>query len=163
MSVACFGMASLRSTESLADKNSLLRQSGSKPNKKWRCNEAPGISQAVLETLGRVGSIQAQEVRVLLEKKLGMINQRACGLINQTITKTLTDSRMSLEVMDVGHGTRGASGGEREVSVAQYHCWTTDTEQATRSCSLAVFSWEMGYQRQSTRILFCGSSSESLG
>ena len=112
--------------------------------KKMRWIEAPWISRAALETLGRVGSIQAQEVRVLLEKKLRMINQRACGLINQTITKTLTDSGMSLEVMDVGHGTRGASSGERGVSVFQYHCWATDTERVTRSCRLVVSSWGMG-------------------
>ena len=84
---------------------------------KRSCNEAPKISQAVLGALGRVGSMQAQEVRLLLEKKLGKISQRACGLINQTITKTLTDSGMSLEDMDVGHGTRSASSGRRRVSV----------------------------------------------
>ena len=61
--------------------------------------------------------MQAQEVRLLLEQKLGMISQRACGLINQTIMKTLTDSGMSLEDMDVGHGTRGVSSSKRGVSM----------------------------------------------
>ena len=78
-----------------------------------------------METLGRVGSIQAHEVLSLLQKQLGMISQRACGLINQTITKTLTDSGMSLEDMDVGHGTRSASSGNGGVSVVQYHGRTT--------------------------------------
>ena len=58
---------------------------------------------------------------MLLEKKLGVISQRACGLINQTITKTLTDSGMSLEDMDAGHGTQNASIGKRGVSVMQHH------------------------------------------
>ena len=107
---------------------------------KSRCDEALKTSQAVLETLGRVGSIQAQEVRSLLEKKLGMISQRACGLINQTITRTLMDSGMSLGDMDVGHG---ASRGNRGVSVVQYHGWATDTEIVARACSLVVSSWEM--------------------
>ena len=76
-----------------------------------------------METLGRVGSMQAQEVRLLLEKKLGTISQRAYGLINQAITKTLVDSGMSLEDMDVNDGTRSASSGKRGVSVVQYHGW----------------------------------------
>ena len=90
-----------------------------------RCDEAPGISQAVLETLGRVESIQAQEVRSLLEEKLELISQKASGFINQTITKTLADSSMSLKDMDVGQGTRGASSGKRGVSVVQYYGWAT--------------------------------------
>ena len=61
--------------------------------------------------------MQAEEVRSLLEKKLGMISQRACELINQTITKTSTDGGMSLEDMDLGHGTRGASSSKRGVSM----------------------------------------------
>ena len=110
---------------------------------KGRCDEAPKISQAVLETLGRVGSMQAKEVRLLLAKKLGMISQRASGLINRTIAKTLTDSGMSLGDMDVGHGTRGASRSNRGVSVVQYHGWVTDTERVARPCSLMASSWEM--------------------
>ena len=109
---------------------------------KRRCDEALKTSQAVLETLGRVGSIQAQEVRSLLEKELGMISQRACESINQTITKTSTDGGMSLENMDVGHGTRRSSSGKR-VSVVQYHGWDTYTERVAGSCSLVVSSWEM--------------------
>ena len=82
-----------------------------------RCNEAPKISKGVLETLGRVESMQIQEVRLLLEEKLGMINQEACELINQTITKTLTDGGMSLEGMDVGNGPRSVPASMRGVSV----------------------------------------------
>ena len=79
------------------------------------------MTRTVLDSLGRVESMRIQEVRLLLEQELGMISQRACGLINQTITKTLTDSGMSLEDMDVGHGTRSASSGNGGVSVVQYH------------------------------------------
>ena len=84
---------------------------------KRRYNEAPGISKAVLETLGRVESMQTQEVRLLLEQKLGMISQKAYGLINVAITESLTDSGMSLEDMDVGHGTRGVASNMEGVSV----------------------------------------------
>ena len=42
-------------------------------------NEAPEITQVVLDTLDRVGSMQTQEVRLLLEKELGMISQRRAG------------------------------------------------------------------------------------
>ena len=79
-------------------------------------DEAPKVSQAVLDTLDRVESIQAQEVCMLLEQEFGMISQRACGLINQTITTALTDSSMSFEGMDVGHIIQVASNG---VSVVQ--------------------------------------------
>ena len=75
------------------------------------------ISQVILDTLGRVESMQTQEVHSLLEQELRMISQKAWGLINQTIMKTLTDSGMSLENMDVGHSTQSASS---RVSVLQY-------------------------------------------
>ena len=87
--------------------------------------------------------MQAEEVRLLLEKKLGMISQRAHGLINHAITKTLADSGMSLEDMDVGGGTQSASSGKRGVSVLQCHGRATYTERVTISCSLAMSSWEM--------------------
>ena len=80
-------------------------------------NEVLEISQVVLDTLGRVESMQSQEVRLLLEQELGSISQRACGLINQIIMKTLASSGMSLEDIDIGHSTRGASSA---VSVVQY-------------------------------------------
>ena len=82
--------------------------------------------------------MQTQEVRLLLEQVLGMISQGACGLINQTITTTLSNNGMSLEGMDVGHTTRVASSG---VSVVQYPGWTADTERVTIFCSLEVSSW----------------------
>ena len=94
-------------------------------------------SKVILETLSRVECMQTQENSLLLERELGMINQKACGLINQTITKTLPDSGMSLEDMDVGHSTRIASS---RVSVMQYPGCAIDTERVTRSCSLAVSS-----------------------
>ena len=81
---------------------------------------APEISKVGLETLSRVESMQTQEARLFLEQELGLINQRACGLINQTIMKISTDCGMSLEDMDVGHGTPGASKGKRGVRVVQY-------------------------------------------
>ena len=102
------------------------------------CDEAPKVFQVVLDTLGRVESMQTQEVRLLLEQELGMISQRACGLVNQTITMTRTNNGMSLEGMDVGHITQVASSG---VSVVQCPGWTTDTERVTISCSLEVSSW----------------------
>ena len=79
-------------------------------------SEAPGVSKAVLETLSRVESIQTQEARLRLEEELGLINQKACGLINQTITKISKDCGMSLEDMDVSHGTPGAQSSRRGVS-----------------------------------------------
>lgn len=110
---------------------------------KKRCDEAPKIAQVVLGTLGRVGSLHAEEARLPLEKQLGTISERACGLINQTITKTLEDNGMSLEDMDVGQGTRTSTIGRKGVSVAQCPCWVTHTELVTRSCSLAVSNLKM--------------------
>jgi len=80
-------------------------------------------SKVVLDTWGRIESMQTQEIRSLLEQELGVISQKTCGLINQTIQKTLLDCGMSLEDMDVGNGTRGASSGKRGVSVLQYPGW----------------------------------------
>ena len=73
--------------------------------------------KAVLETLGKVESMQTQEVRLLLEQKSGMISQKASGSISERIIKSLMDSGMSLEAMDVGHGTRSVSSSTRGVSV----------------------------------------------
>jgi len=81
------------------------------------------ISKVVLDTWGRIESMQTQEIRSLLEQGLGLISQKTCGLINQTIQKTLLDCGMSLEDMDVGNGTRDASSGKRGVSVLQYPGW----------------------------------------
>jgi len=83
--------------------------------------------------------MQTQENCSLLEQELEMISKKANGLINQTLRKTLPDCGMSLEDMDVGHGTRGAS-----VSMLYYPGWATDTERVDRSCNLAVSSWGMG-------------------
>ena len=106
-------------------------------------SEAHEISEVVLEMLSRVESMQTQEARLLLEHELGLIDQWARGLINKTITKTSTDFGMSLEHIDVGHGTQGASSGKRGVRMGQYLGWATYTEPVIRSCSLAVPSWEM--------------------
>ena len=62
--------------------------------------------------------MQTQEVRLLLEQKLGVISQKACGLINQTIKKTFLDYGMSLDDMDAGHSIRSASSDKTGVSVA---------------------------------------------
>jgi len=72
------------------------------------------MSQAILDTWGRVESIQTEEIRLLLEQELGVISQKACGLIHQTIKKTFPDSGMSLEDMDVGHDTRVPREGREE-------------------------------------------------
>jgi len=103
-----------------------------------RCNQAPEISRAVLDTWGRVESMQTQESRLLLDQELEMISKKATRLINQAFRKTLTDRGTSLEDMGVGHGTRGAS-----VSMLYYPGWATDTERVDRSCNLAVSSWGM--------------------
>ena len=63
--------------------------------------------------------MQTQEIRSLLEQELGLISQQACGLIDQVIKSILSESGMSLEIMDVGYSTIGASSSTREVSVLQ--------------------------------------------
>ena len=50
--------------------------------------------------------MQFQEIRSLLEQELGMISQKACLLINQTIKRMLPNCGMSLEDMDPSSGTR---------------------------------------------------------
>ena len=77
------------------------------------------MSQTVLETWRRIESMQTQEICSLLEQELGMISQKACGLINQAIKKILPDCDMALESMDVGRSTPAASSGTREVGVLQ--------------------------------------------
>ena len=63
--------------------------------------------------------MQTQEIRLLLERELGVISKKACGLIHKTIKKALEDCGLSLEDMDVGHGETGAAR-DRGVSVLQY-------------------------------------------
>ena len=65
--------------------------------------------------------MQTQEIRLLLEQELGVISQKACGLIHQTIEKALADCGLSLEDMDVGHGGPGPA--RDRVSVLQYPSW----------------------------------------
>ena len=81
------------------------------------------ISKAVLDTWGRIESMQTEEIRFLLEQELGVISQKTCGLINQTVQKTLLDCGMSLEDMAIGNSTRDTSRGKRGVSVLQYPGW----------------------------------------
>ena len=80
------------------------------------------ISQTVLDTWGRVESMQTQEIRLLLEQEIGVISQKACGLIHQTTKKALVDCGLSLEDMGVGHGGPGPAR-DRGVSVLQYPSW----------------------------------------
>ena len=61
--------------------------------------------------------MQTQEIRSLMEQELGLISQKACGLINQVIENISSECGMSLESMDIGYSTPGASSGMREVSV----------------------------------------------
>lgn len=105
---------------------------------KENCDQAREMSQYVLDTLGREESTQTQEISLRLAQEIGMINQKAYELINQTIKKMSTICGMSLEDMDIDHGTPGASRGKREVSVLQYPGWVIDAERVARSCSLAV-------------------------
>ena len=85
-------------------------------------NQACEISQTVLDTWGRVESMQTEEIRTLLERELGVISQKACGLIHQTIKKALADCGLTLEDMHVGDGGPGAAR-DRGVSVLQYPIW----------------------------------------
>jgi len=64
--------------------------------------------------------MQTEEVRRFLEHELGVISQKACGSINRTTEKTLAESGMSLESMDVGNGngSLGASRGRGGVIVS---------------------------------------------
>ena len=74
--------------------------------------------QAVSDTWDRVESMQAQEIRFTLERDIGMILQKACGLVNQTINQALQDSTFGgilFEVMKLD-----TSSGKRGVSVMQY-------------------------------------------
>jgi len=87
-------------------------------------DQTPEISKAVLDMWGRIESMQPEEIRGLLEQELGVMSQKMCGLINQTIQKTLLDCGMSLEDMDVSNGTQDTSSGKRDVSVLQYPGWT---------------------------------------
>ena len=87
--------------------------------------------------------MQTQEARLLLEQKLEMISQRACGLIGQTLTKAVTDNRISLEHLDVGHGTLSVTSGIGGVSVVQYPGRPAYSELLTKSRSLALPDWEM--------------------
>ena len=60
--------------------------------------------------------MQTQEIRSLLEQELGLISQKACGLINQVIKEIIPDCGMSLEGMDVWYSTPD---GARDVGVLQ--------------------------------------------
>ena len=84
--------------------------------------------------------MQTQEIRLLLEQELGMISQKACGLINQVIKKILPDRGMPLRSMDAGYSTPSPSSGAREVGVLRSPGLATDTERVTRSCSSVVSS-----------------------
>jgi len=104
------------------------------------------MSKAVLDTWGRIESMQTQEIRSLLEQELGLISQKTCGLINQTIQKTLLDCGMSLEDMDVGNGTRDASSSKRGVSVLQYPGWAQTLSEWPDHADFGCPVGEWGYQ-----------------
>jgi hypothetical protein len=64
--------------------------------------------------------MQIQENRLLLEKASVIISQKAYGFIGQAIERTLQDWRLGdiqSEDGDLGRGPRGASAGEKGVSV----------------------------------------------
>ena len=82
--------------------------------------------QAVSDTWDRVESMQTRETRLTLERELGIISQKACGLVNQMIKKTLQVSTFSgilLEDMELD-----TSSGKRGVSMMQDPSWATYTE-----------------------------------
>ena len=100
--------------------------------------------------------MQTQEIRLTLARELGMISQKACGLVDQTIKKTLQVSKVGilLEGMEVD-----TSSGKR-VSMVWYSSWATYTEDD------AVWQCPVGGRRnqwQLTRSLFRGNWSEPPG
>ena len=102
--------------------------------------------------------MQTQEIRLTLEQELGMISQKACGLVNQTIKKALqvsTFGGISLEDMEPD-----TSSGKRGVSMMRYPSWATYTED------YAVWRCPVGGRRNQwklTRSFFRGKWSEPLG
>ena len=48
------------------------------------------------DTWDRVESMQAQEIRLTLERDIGMILQEACGLVNQTINRRYKTRRLAV-------------------------------------------------------------------
>ena len=76
------------------------------------------------DTWDRVESMQTREIRLTLEQELGMISQQACGLVNQTIKKTLQVSTFNgILLEDIELDT---SSGKRGVSMMQYPSWATE-------------------------------------
>ena len=63
--------------------------------------------------------MQTQEICSLLEQELRVISQKACGSINRVIKNISPECGMSLEGVDVGYSTPGASSSTRKVSVLQ--------------------------------------------
>jgi len=85
----------------------------------------------VLDTWKREEHMQIQENRLLLEKASSIISQKADGLIGQAIEKTLQDWRLGAiqsEDGDLGRGPRGASAGEKGVSVEGHPALTRCTQ-----------------------------------
>ena len=79
----------------------------------------------MLETWNREEQLEVQENRQMLEKASGMISQRAHGFIGQAIERTLRQWRLgAIESEDgdlgLGRAPRGASAGEKGVSVLEY-------------------------------------------
>jgi len=86
----------------------------------------------VLDDWNREEHMQIQENRLLLEKASLMISQKAYGLIGQAIERTLQDWRLGdiqSEDRDLGRGPRGASAGEKGVSVLETSRFDRCTQQ----------------------------------
>ena len=86
----------------------------------------------VLETWNREEHMQIRENRVLVERASVIISQKAYTSVGQAIERTLRDRRLrdvQLEDEKPGRGPRGASAGEKGVSVLGHPAWTRCTEQ----------------------------------
>jgi hypothetical protein len=90
--------------------------------------------------------MQTQEVRLLLEQKLGLISQKAYGLLDQTTKKASTDCGVLLEDMDVVHGSPGTSRGRGGVSVLQYPGWAQTLSEWSDHAVLECPVGEWRYQ-----------------
>ena len=109
------------------------------------------------DTWNRVESMQTEEIHLTLERELGMISQKACELVNQTIMKTIQVSTFGgilLEDMELD-----TSSSKRGVSMMRYPSWATYTEDDV------VWWCPVGGRRkqwQLTRSLFRGNWGEPL-
>ena len=121
-------------------KNTESQATGSRTE--WKNPEDTRENRTIFLT---VESMQTQEIRLLLERELGVISKKACGLIHQTIKKSLADCVLSLEDMDVGHSEPGAAR-DRGVSVLQHPSWAQKLSEWPDHAVWGCPVGEWGYQ-----------------